>query len=108
MILWRRSAARYRFWSRFDDNIFLQKIKRLAQQNLFGQAVYAVVFFEFLAHFFHGNIVKCRSFANAVIDLFPRYLDLLALGDSMKNKVRLQTMCRKRPGAFDQLLFFAL
>ena len=107
MILFRRSAARCRFWSRFDDNILLQKIKGLAQQDLFRQAVHSVVFFEFLAHFFHGNIVMRRLFTNAVIDLFPRHLDLLVLGDSMENKVRLQTMRRERPGAFDQLLFFA-
>ena len=49
-----------RFYSRFDANIRLQKIKGLTQQYLFRERVQTVVFLEFLAHFIRRKYCSAR------------------------------------------------
>ena len=57
--LFRADGRSGRFRDRFDANIRLQEIKGLTQQDLFREPIYAVVFLEFLAHFFHRK--RCSA-----------------------------------------------
>ena len=90
-----------------NANIRLKKINGLTQQNLFHQAVYSVVFFDFFAHFFHRNIVMRSLLPDPLLHFLGRDLNFLRLGNAMENEIRFQAMRCQRSGAFDQLLLLA-